>query len=190
MSHIQVNREQVIPVRPEAVYSILSDYREKRPRLLTSNFLEYAIEKGGKGPGTVVTYRLRSGGRERPYRMRIEEPVKGRILSESDTDSSLITTWTISPMQGGEQTHVRVETEWEGGRGVRGFFERTFAPLGLRRIYNFMLTQLFQEAGGDVYELEAQRQDSIATNIQVFSIVFGAVVAGTLAITFLSRRRG
>ena len=33
-------------------------------------------------------------------------------------------------------------TEWQGGRGVGGFFERTFAPVGLRRIYGEMLDRL------------------------------------------------
>jgi hypothetical protein len=45
-------------------------------------------------------------------------------------------------VQGGRATKVRVTTSWEGGSGVGGFFERTFAPMGLHRIYDQMLSQL------------------------------------------------
>jgi hypothetical protein len=41
-----------------------------------------------------------------------------------------------------------VATEWEGGSGVGGFFERTFAPMGLRSIYTEMLNRLAQTLTG------------------------------------------
>ncbi|GLV59064.1 hypothetical protein KDH_58920 [Dictyobacter sp. S3.2.2.5] len=109
--------------------------------MLTPNFIDYRVEKGGKGSGTVISYLLRAANRERAYRMSVDEAVKGRVLTERDNNSSLVTTWVLSPVSG-DKTRVSVASEWEGGKGVGGFFERTFAPLGLRRIYGSMLTSL------------------------------------------------
>ncbi len=142
MSHIHVKAERVIDVKPEVVHETLADYRWKRPQILTSNFLDYTVGKGGNGAGTEVHYRLRAARRERPYTMHIEEPIKGLAITEQDRNSSLLTTWTLTPLGNGERTKVRVDSEWEGGTGVGGFFERTFAPLGLRNIYGEILSNL------------------------------------------------
>jgi|SRR6185312_2521962 len=142
MSNIHVKREQVVDAKPEDVYTILADYKGKHKQILTPNFQDYNVEKGGRGSGTVVSYRLLAGGRERFYRMHVDEPVKGKVITERDSDSSLMTTWTLSPLKDGQQTMVSVASEWTGGTGVGGFFERVFAPIGLRRIYTNMLSLL------------------------------------------------
>lgn len=190
MSHVQVNRDQVIPARPEDVYDILTDYKNKRQRILTPNFMEYAVEQGGKGPGTVVSYRLRAGGRERPYRLRIEEPNKGKVVTESDTDSSFVTTWTLAPMAGGKQTYVSVTSEWEGAHGIKGFFERTFAPLGLRKIYDTMLHQLFHEAGGEDahFMVDAPADGGLKANLGLILGAFGVATIATVAVILLRQR--
>jgi hypothetical protein len=64
------------------------------------------------------------------------------MLQESDTNSSLVTTWTITPAANDQQTRVQITSDWEGGKGVGGFFEKTFAPLGLKRIYTEILGKL------------------------------------------------
>jgi hypothetical protein len=141
MSNIHVQAERIIAGRPQEVYTFLSNYRDKRPQILTDNFQNYAVEKGGKGADTIFTYLLRAANRERNYRMSVTEPVKGKVLAESDTSSSLVTMWTLEPAAN-NQTRVQVVTEWQGGSGVGGFFEKTFAPMGLRRIYGEMLDKL------------------------------------------------
>lgn len=142
MSQVFVKNERIIPTSPEAVYTVLADYKDKRPLILTPNFLDYKVESGGQGAGTMVTYRLQAGNRERSYRIRVDEVIKGKELVERDRHSSLVTTWTLAPLDDGRQTHVQVTTEWEGASGIGGFFERTFAPLGLHRIYDQMLDML------------------------------------------------
>ncbi|HEY7415637.1 MAG TPA: SRPBCC family protein, partial [Ktedonobacteraceae bacterium] len=142
MSRIFVRSERIIDARPADVYETIADYKEKRPRMLTPNFLAYTVEKGGHGAGTEVSYRLHVANRERSYRMQVEETVKGQVIAEKDSNSSLVTRWTVLPMSAGERSRVSVESEWEGAHGVGGFFERTFAPLGLRKIYNEMLSLL------------------------------------------------
>src|SRR6266568_8260812 len=72
--------------------------------------------------------------------MRVDEPEPGRVLTESDTGSSLVTTWTVTPE--GHGSRVRVETRWQGAGGVGGVFERLFAPRVLRGIYSDELGRL------------------------------------------------
>jgi hypothetical protein len=147
MSRIHAEAERVIDARPEEVYKFLANYRESRPRILPPNFQYYNVEEGGRGAGTIVSYRLQAGNRERAYRMQVEEPSQGRVLLERDLGSTLVNTWTVSPITGG-QTLVAVTTEWESrASGVGSFFERTFAPMGLRRIYVDMLNRLAEALG-------------------------------------------
>ena len=63
MSHISVHSERVIDASPEEIFSALADYEHKRPRILTPNFLNYRVEKGGQGSGTVISYVLQAAGR-------------------------------------------------------------------------------------------------------------------------------
>jgi hypothetical protein len=150
MGKIHVETERTIAASPDRVYAFLADYRHKRPEILTPNFLDYTVEQGGRGSGTVISYRLNAGRRERAYKMKVDEPKKGRTLRERDTESSLVTTWTVNPAGNGKQSTVRVTTEWEGGGGIGGFMERRFAPGGVRRIYDDMLSRLDQAlTGGD-----------------------------------------
>jgi hypothetical protein len=52
---------------------------------------------------------------------------------ESDANSSLVTTFNVEPQDG--KSLVRIHTSWDGAGGIGGFFERTFAPKAMRRIY-------------------------------------------------------
>lgn len=147
MSRIHAEAERVIDAPPEEVYKFLANYRESRPRILPPNFQDYTVEQGGRGAGTIVNYRLQAGNRERAYRMQVEEPTAGRVLIERDLGSTLVNTWTVSPIAGG-QTLVAITTQWEShASGVGSFFERTFAPMGLRRIYVDMLNKLAEALG-------------------------------------------
>jgi hypothetical protein len=58
----------------------------------------------------------------------------------------MVTTWTVSPAS--EGTQVQVETTWNGASGIGGFFERTFAPAGLKRIYDEQLIKLESALAG------------------------------------------
>ena len=186
MSHIRVETERVVAARPEEVYSILSDYKEQRPKILTPNFLEYSVEKGGRGAGTEVSYRLHAARRERPYHIRVKEPLKGTVLTEQDINSSLVTTWTITPVQDGRRTNVHISSEWQGGSGIGGFFERTFAPLGLRRIYRTMLASLASSVSSD--DAADEGEASASPNVGLMILVIGVVAVGAIVIGYLLRR--
>ncbi len=143
MGQVVAQAERLVAASPQRVRAFLADYRNNRPSILPpEHFLDYHVEQGGDGAGTVISYRLRAGGRERPYRMRVEEPAVGGPLVERDTQSSLVTTWTLTPVEGGERTLVSLTSTWEGAGGIGGFFERMFAPRALRRIYDEVLERL------------------------------------------------
>lgn len=138
-SMIKVSAERTIDGAPEVVYEAIADM-EQHARFLPPAFSDFEVEEGGVGAGTVTTFTVTAGGRARRYRMRIEEPQPGRVITESDTGSSLVTTWTIEPED--EGSRVRIATGWVGAGGIGGFFERVFAPRVMRRIYADELERL------------------------------------------------
>jgi hypothetical protein len=191
VSQIVVKQERVVPASPETVYTLLADYKIQRPKLLTPNFLDYTVEKGGKGSGTVVSYRLHSANRERLYRMHIDEPVKGEVLTERDSNSSLVTTWSLFPVRSGALTRVRITTEWQGHGGVGGFFEKTFAPLGLRSIYGKMLDALVHQIPGAAYNIVPGEDKgyNAGSNLSGLFLVVSLVLASIFGIRYLFKKR-
>ncbi len=149
MSEIYVFAERVMAAPPERVYRCIADYREHHARFLPPAFSDLVVEQGGVGAGTIIRFNMKVGGRVRAGRMRVEEPEPGRVLTESDPGSSLVTTFTVDPYEGGSR--VRIEPRWLGSGGVGGWFERVFAPRLLRPIFVDELERL------DVYarQLEA-----------------------------------
>ena len=140
MATIRVSAERTIEAPASDVYRYVADMREHHPHFLPEAFSDFTVETGGVGAGTVARFKLDAGGRTREYRMQVAEPEPGRVLTESDTESSLVTTFTVEP--DGEQSQVRISTTWEGAGGIGGFFERTFAPRVLRRLYDDELERL------------------------------------------------
>lgn len=105
----------------------------QHPHFLPPAFSDFQVVEGGVGAGTVTTFAVTAGGRTRNYRMNVTEPVPGRTLVETDANSSLVTTFNVEP-QGGKSL-VRIHTSWDGAGGIGGFFEKTFAPGAMRRLY-------------------------------------------------------
>jgi Polyketide cyclase / dehydrase and lipid transport len=138
VARVRALSSKTVDAPPDRVLAILRDYREARPRILTSNYSAYRVESGGDGDGTVIAYHFAAGGRERDYRLRVEQ--SGGELREHDELSSFVSTWSVVPSGAGSE--VTIESSWEGAGGIGGFFERTFAPIGLRRIYGEMLDRL------------------------------------------------
>jgi len=140
MALVQASAERTIDAPADTVYGYIADMREHHPNFLPPAFSEFTVESGGVGAGTVTRFKLNAGGRTREYRMEVAEPEPGRVLTESDTASSLVTTFTVEPE--GERSRVQIATTWEGAGGIGGFFERTFAPRVMRRLYEDELERL------------------------------------------------
>ena len=140
MARILVSAERTVDAPADAVYVYIADMREHHPRFLPPAFSDFRVESGGVGAGTITRFKVTAGGRTREYRMKVDEPEPGRVLTESDTGSSLVTTTTVSAQDGASL--VQISTAWDGAGGIGGFFERMFAPRVMRGIYADELERL------------------------------------------------
>jgi hypothetical protein len=141
MGTITVSEQERISAPADTVYRYIADYHEHHPHFLPPAFSDFEVVSGGVGAGTVTTFKVTAGGRTREYRMTIAEPEPGRVLTETDSGSSLVTTWTVTP-QGDHASTVDISTSWQGAGGIGGFFERRFAPRALRGLYADELDRL------------------------------------------------
>jgi hypothetical protein len=140
VARIAVSAEGTVEAPADTVYRYIADMREHHPRFLPPAFSDFRVESGGVGAGTILRYKLTAGGRTREYRTKIAEPEPGRVLTESDTGSSAVTTFTVSPQ--GAASLVQISSAWDGAGGIGGLLERMFAPRVLRAIYTDELTRL------------------------------------------------
>jgi hypothetical protein len=144
MSEVVATAEHVVRAPAGQVREALADYEGTRRRILPDQFSDYRVEAGGRGSGTRVHWRFAATAkRVREQSVEVSEPAPDTLV-ERDTRSSMVTTWTVQPADDGAST-VRVRTTWTGAGGIGGFFERTFAPKGLRRVYESMLERLDRE---------------------------------------------
>ncbi|MBV2355520.1 SRPBCC family protein [Streptomyces sp. J2-1] len=141
MAQVEATTERVVTADAEKVFDAVADYRGTRRELLPEHFSEYEVREGGDGEGTVVHWKLQATSkRVRDCLLDVTEPVEGELV-EKDRNSSMVTTWRVTPAGEGA-SRVVVTTVWDGAGGVGGFFERTFAPKGLGRIYDAILANL------------------------------------------------
>lgn len=145
MGQVSASSTTLLNAAPEAVLAAVSDYTGVRPKILSSQYSEYAVLEGGQGAGTVVTWKLQAT-KSRIRVIKAVVDVAGRTVIEKDQNSTLVTNWTVAPA--GTGSTVTVKTSWTGAGGVKGFFEKTFAPLGLRKIQDEVLANLKKEIDG------------------------------------------
>lgn len=141
MALVEATTERIVEAEPERVYDALADYDGTRGRVLPEQFSEYEVREGGQGAGTLVHWKLQATSKRiRDCLFDVTAPTPGQLV-ETDRNSTLVTTWTVTPAGEG-RSKVVVATAWKGAGGVGGFFERTFAPKGLNRIYDATLAAL------------------------------------------------
>ncbi|RFU22755.1 SRPBCC family protein [Geodermatophilus marinus] len=146
MGQVVATAERVVRAPADRVRSGLADYTGARREALPEQFSDYRVEAGGQGAGTRVAWRFAATSkRVREQLVEVSQP-DADTLVERDTRSSMVTTWTVHPTDAGSTT-VRVRTTWDGASGVGGFFERTFAPRGLRRVHEDLLGRLERQLG-------------------------------------------
>jgi uncharacterized protein YndB with AHSA1/START domain len=136
MAQVTATAERVIDAPAETVSTALGDYETVRPQILTEHYSDYRVEPGGRVHWKLAATRKRV----RDQLVDVETPETGTIV-ERDANSSMVTTWTVTS-EGTNRSTVRVTTTWNGAGGIGGFFERTFAPKGLRRIHEGVLANL------------------------------------------------
>ena len=144
MSQVVATTERDVAAPAERVRQALADYAGTRPRILPEQFSDYRVESGGTGPGTRASWRFAATSkRVREQSVDVTAPDEATLV-ETDRNSSMVTRWTVQPAGAG-RSRVVVRTTWNGAGGIGGFFERTFAPKGLRRVYDQMLERLERE---------------------------------------------
>ena len=144
MSQVVATAERDVAAPADRVRAALADYAVTRPRILHEKFSRYRVESGGTGAGTRVGWLFAATPtRVREQTMDVTAPDEATLV-ETDRNSTLVTRWTVQPV-GADRSHVSVRTTWDRAGGVGGFFERTFAPKGLRRVYDHMLVRLERE---------------------------------------------
>lgn len=142
MGQVSASSTILVYAEPAEVLAAIADYEGVRPRILSPHYSDYQVVQGGQGRGTVAAWKLQAT-KSRSRQVRADVDVAGHTVIEKDANSSLITNWTVAPA--GPGSSVTVKTTWTGAGGVKGFFEKTFAPLGLRKIHDEVLANLKKE---------------------------------------------
>jgi len=146
MAELVASRSLVIRAPPRILHAILADYRVAHPAILPKRaFLSLEVEKGGTGSGTTFRLVMKAFGAVRTMRADVTEPNPGRTIVETDVDTGLRTTFELAPLEGDAGTRVTFTTRWSA-RGLRGLFERWFAPAFLERLYAEELANLARAA--------------------------------------------
>jgi hypothetical protein len=140
MAEMNLMAERTIDAPAAKVYGVIADYQQQHPQILPPAFSDWNVEQGGVGAGTVVAFSVKSGGRNRHFRSQIAEPEPGRVLIESDTESTLVTSYHVDPE--GSGSRIRIETTWQRASGFEGLMERLFAPRIMRKLYADELDRL------------------------------------------------
>ena len=145
MGQVSATNTVLIDAEPEAVLAAVADYRAVRPKILSPHYSGYRVLEGGQGAGTVATWKLQAT-KSRVRDVEANVDVAGYTGVEKDANSTMVTDWTVAPS--GPGSSVTVKTSWQGAGGIGGFFEKTFAPLGVRKIQGEVLENLKKEVEG------------------------------------------
>lgn len=145
MGQVSASSTVLINADPDAVLTAVADYQTVRPKILSAHYSGYQVLEGGQGAGTVATWKLQAT-EKRVRDVLASVDVAGHTVIEKDANSSMVTNWTVAPA--GTGSTVTVKTSWTGAGGIGGFFEKTFAPLGLRKIQAEVLENLKKEVEG------------------------------------------
>ena len=140
MAQVSASSSILIDAEPTAVLDAVADYETVRPKILSPHYSQYRVLEGGQGRGTVASWTLQAT-KSRSREIRATVDVAGRTVIEKDANSTLVTNWTVAPA-GAAGSSVTVKTSWKGASGIGGFFERSFAPVGLRKIQAEVLANL------------------------------------------------
>lgn len=139
MAQVSATQSIDINAAPDSVLAALSDYAVVRPQILPEQYLDYQVISGTAGAGTVAQWTLQATSK-RSRNVKATVAIDGSTITENDENSTMVTTYTVSPQGNGSM--VETTTSWKGAGGIGGFFEKTFAPKGLNRIQAALLGNL------------------------------------------------
>jgi hypothetical protein len=141
MSTIHASANSIVAAPADRVYAILSDYTTHHPQILPSNFSDLRVEEGGVGDGTVLSFRMRLGGKTSDFRQRVSEPQPGRVLTETDLTTGAETSFLLIP-EADDRTRVAINTRFPNPGGLTGLVQQLVAPRMLKKLYEDELRRL------------------------------------------------
>lgn len=154
MADVTATATRTISAPAFRIRRMLADYEQVRPRILTDHYRDYVLHSGTVGEGTVAGWTLQATSkRSRDVLVDVSLPMHDKIV-ESDRNSTMVTTWKVTPGPPITCT-VTVTSTWQGAGGIGGFFERRFAPKALAGIYDGVLANLDRLAAEEPEESEA-----------------------------------
>ena len=117
----------------------VADYQTVRPKILSAHYRDYQVLEGGQGAGTVASWKLQAT----KSRVRDVKAERRRGRSHRDREGrQLVDGDQLDRRPRRAGSSVTVKTSWQGAGGIGGFFEKTFAPLGLKKIQAEVLENL------------------------------------------------
>jgi len=144
VGQVSASSSIVVGADPQRTLAAIADYQEVRPKILSAHYRDYKVVEGGQGSGTVAEWTLQAT-ESRSRNVRANVTATESTVTERDSNSTLVTTWTVTPDAAGSQ--VTIDTAWQGAGGIKGIFEGIFAPLGLKKIQAEVLANLKRELG-------------------------------------------
>src|SRR5947209_8220246 len=138
MGQIKVTAAKVLDARPEDVYASIADYEHGHPHIVPQESIyDLQVEEGGYGAGTIIRFKFKALGAEFAFRQRVSEPEPGRVLVEQDIDSpqNAMTTFTVTPVENGQKSHVQIVTTMNASPGFQGLAQRILVPMINGRVY-------------------------------------------------------
>lgn len=145
MNQLKISASRTINASPVDIYAVMSDYRVGHPAILPKPFFsKIVVVEGGQGAGTIIEVHMDVYGTKRIFHQVVTEPEPGRVLAESDAEAGVVTSFTVDPLNGGNQSQVTIATESRLSPGIQRFAERIFNPMIISRIYRQELELLDQ----------------------------------------------
>ncbi|MGW4118969.1 SRPBCC family protein [Nocardia sp. NPDC004711] len=142
MGQVSASSSIVVAADPKRTLDAIADYETVRPKILSAHYRDYKVVEGGQGAGTLAEWTLQAT-EKRSRNVRAAVSVSDSMVTERDSNSSMVTAWTVTPS--GTGSLVTVRTTWKGAGGIGGIFEGIFAPLGLKKIQAEVLENLKRE---------------------------------------------
>ena len=138
----EVALSRTIDAAADTIYGIIADYETHHPHILPEAYFNgLDVEEGGVGAGTRIRVHATIYGSQQTLHMGVAEPEPGRVLTETDLDGGMKTTFALQPARD-QQTVVTITTAWPAASGLQGLFNRLMLPRYIRGMLEAELEQL------------------------------------------------
>ena len=148
MSSNQTAVTATIEAPADLIYQVISDYVNHHPHILPDAYFGgLEVLEGGVGAGTCIKVHAIIYGSDQTLTMGVAEPEPGRVLTETDLDGGLKTTFALQPLDD-QETELTITTAWPPASGLQSLFNRLMLPRYVRRMLEAEMEQLAAYVAG------------------------------------------